>query len=320
MRLSVLSGLRLGRVVRRVVFRRLVNPVYRHGGRHDVHRLPGPRVSFHVRRVRVNAGYVDHGFGALPVRHHRTLLHQRGRQVVAASLTTTPATLHAVVDGHGQRHAGRHQRLARQRHKRARAHRGHRARSPVHAVVVLLFSTHPEERQYPLEHGVAHRPGRRVDRVEQLHAQIDAVHVIVQPFGDQLVQPRRVGRVQRLVGRRRAVAAGRTPLVNRETRIDLVAPFRVQRVQEHQHVPLDARHRVVVRAPHRRRRRVILRVGGQRGVLVGRRAEIGLIRGCQDVSGQIQDETQRRQKRSRRVHDTDRGGRLRTELTDYVDY
>lgn len=117
-------------------------------------------------------------------------------------------------------------------------------------IICAFGHTHPEEGQYPLEHGVADRPGRRVDRVEQLHAQVDAVHVIVQPPGDQMVQPRRVGRVQRLVGRHRA---GRTPLEYREARVDLVAPFRVQRVQQRQHVPFDARHRVIVRAPHRRR-------------------------------------------------------------------
>lgn len=140
-RSRVLAGLGLGRAVRRVVFGRLVDPVHGHGGRHDVHRLPGPRVPLHVRRIRVHARQVYHGLGALPVRHQRALLHQRGRQVAAAALAAAPAALHAVVDGHGQRHAGRHQRLAGQRHQRARAHRGHRARGPVHAVVVLLLST-----------------------------------------------------------------------------------------------------------------------------------------------------------------------------------
>jgi len=88
----------------------------------------------------VQARDVHHRLGALPVRHQRALLHQSGRQVAAAALATATA-LHAAVDCQGQRRARRHQGLAGQRHQGAGPDGSHRARRPVQAVVVFLFST-----------------------------------------------------------------------------------------------------------------------------------------------------------------------------------
>lgn len=129
------------RTVRRVILGRLVYPVDGHGGRHDLHRFPGPGIPFHVGRI-AGARYVDHGLGALPVRHQRVLLHERGGQMAAAALAVAAAAaFHAAVDGHGQRRAGRHQRLAGQRHQGARPDGGHSAHRPVQSLMVFLFST-----------------------------------------------------------------------------------------------------------------------------------------------------------------------------------